>query len=472
MVEESLLGEKQVTPLALRRSVIDSPPPPGGGIPTTTSPMEALFYMVAQAADEMEPWGRNVKLRDRQLRVFTPTESTFASALGTVCARNCGFSWTVEGPPRVAARMQEILHNANLGEGWEDLINKLSFDLYTQDSGAFVEWVREGDSPESPLIGVNHLDASRCYPTGNPETPVVYLDRQNRYHELKWYQISTLTEMPAPIETRPGLQLCSLSRMLGAAQIIKNVSIYQYEKTGGRFHRAVHLVKGITAQQVQDAIKAAQEIASSKGLLRYLQPLIIGSIDPKADVGHDTLELASLPAGWDEEKMFKLYVAVIAMAFNTDYQEFAPLPGGNLGSSAQSQILHLKTKGKGPALFMKMVSHMFNFKGLPKTVEFKFLEQDQEAEKTEAEIKKLRADERSARLQSGEISVGEARQMAVDAGDLAEELFEAAGGLDVTKKVTIPDEEKPPETGGGQPAETLEEGEKSVKPWWIGRITV
>ena len=121
---------------------------------------------------------------------------------------------------------------------------------------------------------------------------------------------------------------------------------------------------------------------------------------------------------------------------------------------------------------MKLINHMLNFKALPAAVEFKFLEQDQEAEKTDAEIKKLRAEERGARLQSGEISIGEARQMAVDDGDLAQELFTAAGGLDVTKTITVPDEERPPQEGGGQSAQTLEEGEKGLKPWWLGRVTL
>src|SRR3989304_9321334 len=156
MIEESLLGEKALSAAAMARSVIDMPPPPGGGIPTTTSSMEALLYMVAQAADGMETWGRNVKLRDRQLRAFVPTEPYFASALGTVCARNCGFSWTVEGPPRVAARIQDVLQNANNGEGWEDFTAKLSFDLYTQDTATCFEFVREGDSADRPSIGISH----------------------------------------------------------------------------------------------------------------------------------------------------------------------------------------------------------------------------------------------------------------------------------------------------------------------------
>src|SRR5690606_9469229 len=71
----------------------------------------------------------------------------------------------------------------------------------------------------------------------------------------------------------------------------------------------------------------------------------------------------------------------LANAFGMDYQEFAPLPGGNLGSSQQSKIQHQKTQGKGPALIMSKIEHVLNNNGiLPETVLFRYLEHDLQSE--------------------------------------------------------------------------------------------
>jgi hypothetical protein len=260
---------------------------------------------------------------------------------------------------------------------------------------------------------------------------------------MKWYQVIPLTEMPAAIEGYYGMQYCVLTRLLRAAQILKNIGIYDYERTGGRHTRAIHMVKGITAGQIQDAIDEMTVRLNSRGAQRYAQPLIVGSIDPKADIGHDTLELASLPDNFEREQAFKWYISQIAMAFLEDYQSFAPLPGGNLGSSAQSEVLHAKARGKGPALFQKIITHAFNFQVFPESLEFKFDEQDLAQEKEEALIRSIRATERANRIKSFEITPGAARVLALDVGDLPRELFEALGGDDVTQDVMVTDASDP-----------------------------
>src|SRR3990170_446062 len=448
-------AEKATSLDVLSRSVVDVPQ-------SLVAPTDTYILWVAQMADGIEPWGRAPKMRDRQLRGFYPTESFLLSALGVVCSRNAALSWTLEGPDRTVRVYQDILLNAQFGHGWEEFITKTSLDLYTQDSGAFVEFVRQGDSEGSPVIGINQLDAGRCWPTGSSDTPVIYIDRLGQYHGLKPYNICNLHEMPAPVEHPQfgalyTIQYCAVTRLLRAAQILRNISIYKDEKTGGRFNRAVHLLRGITPKQIKDALAEQASNADGQGLLRYVQPPMIGSVSPTAEIGHDTIELAMLPDGYDEEVTFKHYISAIAMAFLSDYQEFAPLPGGGLGTSAQSQILHLKSRGKGPALFQKLISHLMNFQGvLPKNVEFKFAEQDIEAEKEKAELEKLRAEARAVRVQSGEITPEVARQIAKDEGDLAPEVFDAMGGLDLTPHITLQDEEKP-EVPGERPARQLQQ---------------
>jgi len=438
--QDKSLAEKTSSVDVLERSVISPASSAVAG--------DGYILWVAQLADEILPWGKSPKARDRQLRQFFPTENFLNSALGIVASRNAAFSWTLEGGQRTSKVYQDILENACFGGGWQEFIVKFSIDLLTQDSGAFVELIRQTDSETSPVVGINHLDAGHCWPTGNAETPVIYVDRLGKMHGLKTHQIVNLHEMPSPVEHPQfgplyKLQYCAVTRLLRAAQVLRNITIYKEEKTGGRFNRAIYLVKGITPKQIEDALAKQKFNADNMGLMRYLQPLLVGTVSPTADVGHDTIELATLPDGFDEEVTFKHYISAIAMAFLSDYQEFAPLPGGGLGTSAQSYILHLKSRGKGPALFQKLMSRLINEYVLPDNVEFHWDEQDVQAETEQAALEKTRAETRKLRIESGEITPEVARQIAKDEGDLAPEIFDALGGADLTPHVTLQDQEKP-----------------------------
>ena len=207
--------------------------------------------------------------------------------------------------------------------------------------------------------------------------------------------------------------------------------------------------------------------------------MVVGSHDPNVNVDVKTLEIAALPDNFNEETTFKHYIAQIAMAFLSDYQDFAPLPGGNLGTSAQSEILHMKSRGRGPALWMKMITHAMNQRILPSNVEFRFDEQDLEAEAAEAETAKARAEERAARIASGEINEAVARQQALEDGDLTLEQFEELERADreaaeQAPPITVrPSEERleegeqPAAPEGGEPfGEEGERGAKRLRPFW------
>lgn len=426
-----------------RRSVIQPPPTTSRVAPLPASGFDSqLFWLINQYADEITPWGARHKLRDQQLRAFIIQENIFASALGIICSRNAGFSWKTEGPQRTARVYQEVLENADNGKGWHSLIDKTTVDLSSQDNGAFWELVRMEDSPVSPVIGVNHLDAARCWHTGIQDTPVVYQDVYGHWHQMRDHNVIEFSEMPAAIEQWGfyGLQYSVLTRMLRSMQTTKNISVYDYEKTGGRNTKLIHLVKGITTQQLTDAINNTKNLADNMGYTRYVNPVLVGTLDPKADVGHDTINLVDLPDNYDEDKAFGKYINLIAMAFATDYQEFAPLPGQRLGTGAQSEILHLKARGKGPGTFMHMITRAINFKIMPRNTRFLFNEQDMEAEKTDAEVRALRAQTRAVRIASGEITPEVARQIAQDDGDLKYEYVQLMGEQDVTPDVTVQSE--------------------------------
>lgn len=411
---------------ALPRSVVATPPASQADRPASPS---FIMWMGVQV-DGISPWGMAPKLRDQQLRDFWPQETLLAGALATVTARNAALSWKVTGHEATAEAAQGLCNNANFGAGWEDFISRLSLDLYTTDSGAFVELVRTHDSPDAPVFGINNLDSLRCYPTGVPEFPVIYEDTNGRMHRMPWYSVVQLLEMPSPVTpTYAGifyrLQYSAVSRVLRAAKIMSSITTYTDEKINGRFMRALHLISGVDENHVRDAMRIAETNADQQGLTRYMMPAIVGAVDPSAAIGHTVVELASLPDQFNSKEEREGYILALALGLLTDYGEFAPLPGGGLGTASQSETMNQKSRGKGSGLFQKLILRLMNQHGvLPSNVEFEWDEQDLEADAKNEEIKASRAATRAARLTSGEIDLTIMRQEALEDGDLTQQQFD------------------------------------------------
>lgn len=405
-------------------------------------PQAATFSFVAQfaeAADTIPAWGTTPGLRDRALRAFWPGEPLFASALYDTVAKYAGFQWSLEGGPRTVAAVQDILNSVEQGRGWYAFVTKILVDLFTQDNGAFIEVVRTADDPAAPVAGLNHLDSGRCVRTGRWDAPVVYYDLEGQGHRLKSYQVITLEEFPSPQETMRGLQYCALTRILRIAQIMRDIEVYKREKISGRFTKAIHLVGGMSTKMIGDALVQHQANADNQGLVRFMQPLVLGTLDPTAKVDYAKIDLAGLPDGYDEETTMRWYITHLAMAFGTDYQDFAPLPGraGAAGSSAK--VLAAKARGKGPELFMNMLQHMFNWHGvMPRNVRFSYTQQDPAAQTEKLQQQKEYALYLQICVEAGIITPQVARQMLVDQGYMRPEYLELMRDPDPTNVIIQP----------------------------------
>ena len=332
---------------------------------------------------------------------------------------------------------------ADLGAGWQAFVTKVCQDLFTQDNGAFIEVIRDGDNDDSPVIGVAHLDSARCRRTGNHETPVIYTDRKGVYHSLKAHQVTALAEFPSPIETLNGMQLCAVSRVLRAAQILRDISVYRREKISGDNPSAIHLVGGIGEARITDAMVQHKDRQARRGMTRYIVPLVVASLDPGATVSVDTIDLKSLPDGFDEDTAMRWYISDLALGFGADYQDFAPLPGSSLGTGAQSLILHQKSRGRGPAFFMAMMEYTFNYHGImPQNVTFRYDEQDLEADVEQAELENKKSETRKNDIESGVLTAEAARQQMLDAGEMSQEVFDQLQPAeDITPEVVAEDTE-------------------------------
>lgn len=396
-------------------------------------PAIALWWFGAGQGQPLPPWGTSIFERDYELQRFLEKESFLAGAVVSICARNAGYSWSIKGDDESLVQASvTMLENSDFGAGWVSLAMRLTYNLLTQDTGAFVEVIRSGPAATDPIVGLSMLPAGRCYATGDPDTPAIFIDRRGKYHKLRWWQVIHLLEMPVDHPVQSGLQLCGVSRCMQQAETFYGMAQYRNEKVNGRHSRAIHVISGITRNELDSAVQLAAAIAQNRGLLRYQPPVIIPAMQQNQEAKIATLELASLPDGFDMEQEFKQYISLLAMALLAEYQEFAPLPGGGLGTGAQSETLDQKARMKGSAIWRKLVANAIN-NVLPDGVRFVFDEEDVDEAKRRADVQKVRAEARQVRVASGEIDEIVARELAVSAGDLSPEQMDALSLRDVER---------------------------------------
>ena len=400
--KSQLIPDGQFPQEALKRSVQEFPNANEG-----LSGDLVFTWNLATSADTIPAWGISPQNRDRELRNFFQTETFLSSALLNVALRNATYQWEIQGPSdRVENAVSDTLNSAIAGPnfGWFPYIMMGSQDISNQDNGWFTELIRDPGidgaskfkNEKAPVLGIAHLDSNQCMRTGDPTTPVLYTDRRGKRHKLAWYQVISFADMPSPIERMNGIGFCAVSRILRAAQIMRSIAVYKDEKISGRQYKQIHFVSGINRQEIKDEMKRGQEEANNSGFVRFILPSIIAGLDPEKPVSTATIDLASLPDGFDFDVEMRWYISGLALAFGVDYQEFAPLPSSNIGSSAQSEILSQKAWGKWPAAFTKAIPEMFrNFGVLPRNCKMVFNDRN-EAEELERQTIRTKAMEELA----------------------------------------------------------------------------
>lgn len=394
-----LAPENQFPIPAITESVQVQPTPSGVG--------GGGFFTInlASAADMITPWGKNTKRRDEQLREFLPTEPYLAGAHANVCFRNSVFDWEIQGKSeKIIQAVTDMLMTAIAGDmiGWVPFAQKFSNDLYGQDNGAFIEPIRDPSldaaskfkGSMAPVIGIAHLDSGACIRTGNIETPVLYTDLNGGQHKLQWYEVIPFSDFPSPIQKMNGVGICAESRILRIAQIMRSIAIFKDENVSGRNVKNIEIIGGVSTTQINDAVKRTIEQADNRGQMRFIEHVILASLDPEKPVSHVQVPLASLPEGFDFDAEMQWFIAGLALGYATDYQEFAPLNGGNIGSGSQSNMLNRKTSGKGPRAWMDMLSNAFKYYGvLPDGYKMVFNDKNQQDEMEKQEVRTAAAEE-------------------------------------------------------------------------------
>lgn len=381
-------------------------------------------------------------MRDFTLQATLDAESMWSSAIAKAITQIASRGWEVSDTNDSALRTkraQEVLLQADDRAGWVPFLQKHLQNFLLCDNGAFVEVVRATNSMGSKILGLMHLDAMRCTRTGDPHYPVIYRSNTTgKEHVLRDYQVLSFADMPNPGDSYHGVGRCAASRAYKTIHKLAGLELYVDEKVTGSRALAIHFVSGLSSKQLEDAIATADADMKTKGRIAYKGAVIVPVLGD-TPVTIATVPLAEIPDGFDAKQERDNAYVIYANAIGVAVQDIQPLSGQGLGTGTQTIVLDEAAKGQGLAAWSKQWEHMVNEHVLPASTTFAWSTNDIRDQKAESEVRKARADTRAVQIESGEITVQEARQLAVDANDLPREFI----AKDVTPAGTLQDNEKP-----------------------------
>lgn len=391
--------------------------------------------------------------RDFALKATMFHEAMWVSAINKAITKIAAQGWQVEDTDdssRRTDRAQRLMHTAD-GKGWVHFISRHLQDFLLTDNGAFVEVVRASNARGSRILGLMHLDSSRCTRTGDPDVPVIYRDLKGVLHELKDYQVLPFADMPNPSESWFGVGFCAASRAYRTIYKLASIEQYVTEKVSGNGALAINIVKGVSPRDLDTALNTADQEQARKGKYLHKGAIVVPVLGDMS-IELITIPLAEIPDGFDAKQERDNAYIIYANAIGVAVQDIQPLGHQGLGTGTQSVILDEAAEGQGLAAWRKMFEHTINEYILPETTTFSFVTNDIRDQKAQAEVEKMRAETRNIQVEGGVITTAMALQMASDIGDVPKEFLPN----DVTPAGQLFDNEKPvTETAGQADAQSM-----------------
>lgn len=408
----------------------------------------SFLNWVAEAGTTLPPhWSPQ---RDQELRRFAKGSDHVSGAINTLRDMATAMDYqivprdpSVRSHHRLATKFENSMKNSTrsrgnfVAQGWAVGYGPAVQDFYNTDNGFFMAVEGPGKKLEDPLLGQSegpllpgviprliHLDSARCQRTQYPEFPVLYTDLGGAQFFIHHSRVIVLAGQSDPDSNLLGVGFCAVSRVVGVAQNLIDMSHYKQEKLGSRPKRALLVISGGGNRQVkavENQLAKADEAMNNKSLRRF-SPIPIVAIT-KSDGEMTLLDLNSIPDGFDERTSTELGYVVLANAFGVDTRQLAMALGTTGQTKADAVVQHSKMQGKGPATLRQDFKAQLEAKFLPPVLKLVWIHNDDLADKAKAEIAKLRSESRQVNLQNGVTTPRVERETMLEEGTLTQEQF-------------------------------------------------
>ena len=382
-------------------------------------------------------------------------ENMWASAVNSAISKQTALGFTINDTADSARRIKQcqqlmLDYDGNFITG----LSKHLRDFLTTDNGSFIEIVRQSSAAGSKIVGLRHLDSVRCYRTGDPERPLVYIDSTGRHHLLNYDDCIMLSDMPSSRVEFRGYGISAARRAWETILKMTAMETYIREKISGSRNLAIHIVNGISAQQLEGALASSDNGTKQKGFVVYKGSTIIPMLKNETP-SLVTIPLAEIPDGFNAADERKDAYLRYANALGIFVGEVQPLSGQGLGTGTQSTILDESADGRGLAAWRRAFSHEITHRVFPTQTTFAFAASDLKDKKQKADTLAAWAGALKTLIETQTITPVQALNVLVDGGYMPKEFLP----IDNTQGATVSDDESigensnidAPPTANGQP---------------------
>lgn len=349
------------------------------------------FIGAIQRDAMLPPWG--TRRRERVLRAYYRHElnTLIQGAINGLIEKVKAAPWEISGPKSGVAYFQDVLRQAQFGAGWGDFLQMTLLDYLRQDIGAFIEVIGPGPS-DGPITGrvtgLAHLDALRCYSTGDPEYPVIYHDQHGKQHLMHWTRvIQFIPARDGDEQQNKTVGMCALSRAIAVVQRELYMNRYVAGRLDDNPKPGLLILNNLTDTQFKAAVIKMQRQENTDLSSVWGQTVVLSALQPEFPASIESIAYSEPPEKFDF-KAYKVEIDVpeLAMALGIDVQELWPLTGNrNSGTSTQSEILHAKSQGKTFGAMLRMLERAIN-NVLPPEYEFQWKYSDPQDDLNQAQI--------------------------------------------------------------------------------------
>lgn len=354
-------------------------------------------------------------------------ENMWASALNNAISKQVALGFTIKDSSNSNLRVRQAQQLMLRFDGlYETGLSRHLRDYLTTDNGSFIEIVRQSSAAGSKVIGLKHLDSMRCYRTGDSQKPLVYMDRLGNYHLMRADDVIMFSDMTSPRVEMRGYGLSAARRAFET--ILKMVAIETYvrEKVSGSRNLAIHIVNGVTSDQLSGALQSSAEFQKSKGFVVYKGSTIVPTMKSEPATV-TTIPLAEIPDGFNADGERKDAYLRYANALGIAVQDIQPLSGQGLGTGTQSIIQDEAAEGRGLSAWRKAFSHEITQRVFPNTVSFYFATSDAKDKQIRAQSLGAISTALQTLVNSTVISPAQALNVLVDEGYMPREFLQADG---------------------------------------------
>ncbi len=323
---------------------------------------------------------------------YTQHNSLVGSATEVFAEKYLSIPYEISGGRNLTFQWQDLFAQAEFGEGYHTLMHESIVDYCTLNRGFFLELVSYGD-PSAPLkegakiLGINHLDALRIQFTGNLEWPYLYLSEwSGGLHRIHATRVIHVARQPSPDTLMYGMGKSSLYEAISVANAQILLGRHQNELLSDLPPSGMVIFSNIKPDMVDDAMKQFEYERRRDGQTMYRAPIRIDSLNPEQPATVTFVPMSTVPEGFDYDKFMNIHVNMTALAFGLDPQDLWPLSGKAIGSAEQSRVLAAKTDVKGPAHLADILTPIWNFRVLPRSMQWKYKAPNAEQDKQTADI--------------------------------------------------------------------------------------